>query len=199
MSFNPSRWDNNIYGKLAAKGFVGAQLHKFTGAVGQGSATHSTGKAFATTDVGTIPGNGIGSGTGITVSGATATTNIFALASAAGFHGSRLYDVCDACGQAFQEEYAQASLASVDSPVFLGTGTIVVGSIAVVGAAWSSLIQSLGAGQNFIGSKWPDFAQALGTGQAMAVLSAGTGTLTIVGSPSGTPASGSGAGSGTMS
>ncbi len=198
MSLVGPRWSSNLDGKLAAKGFVGARLHLFTDAVGNGSQQHSSGKSFSTQDVGTVPGAGQGSGTGITVNGANAANNIFALATAAGFMGQRLHDVCDACGQTLQDEYAQATLQSVDAPVFLGVGTIVQGSIAVVGPMWGTQIQSLGTADNFIGQRWPDFSNAIGSGQAQEVIANGTGTLTIVGS-GGTPSPGSGSGVGTMS
>jgi len=200
MSLVGSRWSSNLAGKLAAKGFIGARLHLFTDAVGNGSQQHTVGKPFATQDVGTIPGIGAGTGTGITVGGAAASSNIFALASAAGFVGRRLQDICDACGQTLQDEYGQATLTSNHTPVFLGVGTIVQGSIAVIGPLWGTQIQSLGTGENFIGQKWPDFALALGAGQAQEVLAHGTGTVTIVGGPtSPTPVPGAGAGVGVVS
>lgn len=179
---------------------MGSRLHDFTDAVGPGSATHVIGKPFTTLDVGTVPGNGVGTGVGIIgFAPSQIASLIFSFCQSAGFLGSKLQDVCDACGQAASAELALASLSSIDAPVFLGVGNIVPGSIGVDGSAWGSSIQSIGSGENFVGSKWPDFAQALGKGHALPVQSTGTGILAITGSPSGVPVPGSGSGTGVIS
>lgn len=200
MALDGSRWSGTLFAALQAKGFMGSRLQDFTDAVGKGSVTHVVGKSFTTLDVGTVPGNGVGTGVGIIgFAPSQISSLIFSFCQGAGFTGSRLRDVCDAVGQAASVEMALASLSSIDAPVFLGVGNIVPGSIGVDGGGWGSSIQSVGSGENFIGSKWPDFAQALGKGQALPVQSTGTGILAITGSPSGVPVPGTGNGSGTIS
>lgn len=194
-----SFWSSTLYASLSSFGFIGSQLQNFTNIVGNGSALSVIGTPFTTVDVGTVPG--VGSGTGIGVIGFTGgqvSTEIFSLATGFGFLGSKLFDVCDACGQAESAALALATLTSVDSPVYLGVGTITPGSILVVGPAWAAEIQSMGTEENFMGSKWPDFSSALGNGQALPVLMTGTGVLTITGTPTGTPAPGSGSGVGVI-
>lgn len=197
---NGVQWSNTLFSGLSSYGFTGSQLRNFTDAVGNGSALSVIGKPFTTLDTGTIPGVGSGTGVGITgFTGGQVSSLIFSLATGFGFLGSKLMDICDACGQAESTSLALATLTSVDSPVYLGTGVIVLGSILVIGPAWAAEIQSLGTAENFIGSKWPDFSSAIGNGQALPVQLTGTGTLVITGSPTGLPIPGSGSGVGTIS
>lgn len=201
MALSGSGWSAALYASLSGKGFVGSRLMDFTDAVGIGSVNHVVGKPFATTDTGTVPGNGVGSGTGVTgLSSAAISSAVFSLA--VGFFGqagSRLQDICDSIGDTCVAQMALATLTSTHTPVFAGTGVINVGSIGVVPSGWSGSVNSEGAGNGFIGSQWPNFATAIGQGQASQVLATGTGTVTITGSPtSPTPVPGSGSGSGVI-
>jgi len=193
-----SSWSTFLFASLQSKGFVGSRLMDFTDAVGNGGQSHVVGKAFTTTDTGTIPGTGSGTGTGITgLIAATISSLIFAASSAIfGQFGSRLMDVTDSVGDAAVAELALALLTSTHSPVFAGSGVVDIGSIPVVAAAWGSAIQA--AAPSFLGGQWPNFAQALGE-QATHVLANGTGSVTITGSPTGAPVPGVGTGSGTIS
>jgi hypothetical protein len=194
-----SAWSSDLYGRLSGIGFLGSRLHDFTDAIGNGSQLHVVGKAFATSDVGTIAGAGVGSGTGISgVDPSLVSSTIYATAIGLfGQFGSRLQDLCDALGQNVVAQMLTAQLDSTHTPVFAGVGTIVVNSITVVGPAWASSIE--GAAPGFIGNKWPDLAQAIGQGFFTGVFSGGTGTVTITGSPSGIPSPGAGSGVGTIS
>lgn len=193
-------WDNDLYARFVSIGFKGSYLHKFTGVIGNGSAAEVVGKTFTTTDVGTVPGAGTGAGVGIVgISAATISNTIYSLAvSYFGQAGARLKDTCDQIADSCVAQMALATLSSTHTPVYLGTGTIVVGSITVDPGGWSSLITSQGVSNGFKGSQWPNLAEAVGTGQAMGVLSSGTGIVTITGS-GGPPVGGSGNGFGVMS
>jgi len=197
MGLSGPRFSNTLYSNLTGVGFTGAKLHLFTDAVGIGSDSHVSGKSFATADTGTVPGHGTGVGTGLTGIAGVAT-QIYALATGFGFTGSKLMEICTAIEMALITEMGNASLNSIDFPVYLGVGNIVPGSIAVVSSGWSSSIQSQGAGDGFIGSKWPEFSQAIGGGCYTGFQTA-TGTLAITGSPIGAPSGGSGTGTGTIS
>lgn len=197
-------WSTDLYGRLSALGMVGSKLMDFTDAVGKGSANHVIGKPFATVDTGLTIGPGVGSGVGLMGFVAPAiATSIFGLAVVAfGGSGTKLQDVCDAIGQSCVAQMALATLSSTHTPVFLGSGIVTPGSVAVVPAAWGSSIDSEGSGVGFVGTKWPDFASAIGTGQGTHVLASATGTVTITGvwsglpplPPGGTPGAGSGTG-----
>jgi len=193
-------WGPALQTNLQAKGFGGSQLANFTNAIGNGSESHVIGKAFTTTDVGTVPGNGVGSGVGITgLNQVNISDSIFNAAVAFfGQAGSRLRDCTDSIAQVCVQQMALATLISTHNPVFVGTATVDVGSVAVVGSAWGSGIQGVGDGFGFVGSQWPNFSSAIGTGQAAEVLAVGTGTLIITGSPTGPPVPGGGTGAGTI-
>lgn len=191
-------WSATLLASLSGKGFVGSRLSDFTDAVGNGGQAHVVGKVFTTTDVGTIPGTGVGIGIGIVgMIAATISTLIFAAASGLfGQFGSRLMDVTDSIADACLSEMALATLTSTHAPVFAGTGTVDVGSIPVVAAGWGSAIDA--AAPSFLGTQWPNFAQACGE-QATNVLATGTGSVAISGSPSGPTIPGGGVGVGVIS
>lgn len=192
-------WSADLFARLSALGHAGSSLHDFTDADGIGSATYLTGKGFTTADVGTVPGVGAGIGTGIT--GLTQSTLAMTMYNNSvaqfGQAGSELFDTCNQIAASCIAQIALATLATVNSPVFAGVGTVVVGSIAVVPADWGSAIQTQGA--SLQGSEWGNYAQVLGAAKANAVLSSGTGTVTITGSPISTPGPGTGVGTGTLS
>jgi hypothetical protein len=91
-----------------------------------------------------------------------------------------------------------ASLSTIDTPVFLGTGTVVIGSITVVEGTMASNILTQMQEQGAHGSNLSNLCTAIATGIASNILSAGTGTLVITGTPSGTPVPGTGTGVGTI-
>lgn len=198
MAIVGSTWSAALFGALNSMGFTGSRLMEFTDAVGNGSQAHVVGKTFATVDVGTIPGAGVGVGTGVvSINDPLVSTTIFSTALGTfGQFGNRLQDTCDAIAATLVGQMANADLNSTHSPVFAGSGTIVPGSIPVVGPAWGAAIQA--AAPAFIGSQWGNYANAIGVGCAAGFATA-TGTVTISGSPAGTPSGGGGSGSGVIS
>lgn len=196
-----TNWSATALSCLQGRGFVGSKLVDFTDALGIGGQNHVVGKPFTTTDTGTITGPGIGVGVGILgLIGATISTLVFGLATGSfGQSGSKLMDICDCVGIAAVSELGLAVLSSTHTPVVIGTGIIVPGSIAVIGSAWGSAIDTVGSGKGFIGSQWPNFAQAMGQGQATHILAVGTGSVVISGTPIGSPVPGSGVGVGAVS
>lgn len=194
-------WSSTLYGNLVAQGLNGSHLQKFCDAVGLGSAGHVVGKTFATVDVGTVPGAGVGSGVGVVaIVGASISSKIYGYSVAAfGQAGTYLQKVCDAIGQTCVSQMALATLTSSHAPVFAGAGTITPGSISVVPSGWGGLINSQGSGLGFVGTFWPQFADAIGKGQGEEVMAVGTGVVAIAGSPTGLPVPGGGSGTGVIS
>lgn len=186
---------------MAGRGYTGPDMPNFADAIGNGTVSSIVGKAFSTTDTGTVPGAGVGTGTGITgLVEATLSAALFSgFVAAFGQAGPDLPDIADDLATALVQELALASLASTHTPVFAGTGTLVVGSIAVVAAAMGAAIEAEGVGAGFLGMNWGDAAGVIGDEYAGAMIAQGTGTVTITGSPSGTPAPGAGTGTGTIS
>lgn len=191
-------WSADLFGRLQADNFLGSELMSFTDAVGNGSQLEVVGAPFTTTDVGSTPGAGTGVGVGITgIDPSLAASTIFSTAlSLFGQSGSRLLDLANHMGDTLEAQMLLADLASTHAPVFLGTGTVDIGSIGVADASWASSIESAAPG--FIGSEWPNFALAIGTGYATAVLAGGTGTVVISGA-GGIPVPGAGTGVGIIS
>lgn len=201
MAIVGAAWGSDLLGRLSALGFAGSQLSILTNVVGNGSALHVIGKAFTTTDVGTIPGAGVGTGLGLTgLSASAISSDIYSnCVSTFGQAGTKLKDFSDAMAASCVAQMALAVLTSSHAPVFAGAGTVNVGSVTVVAAGWGSSIQGLGAAAGFIGPQWANWALAIGTGHANGVINTGTGTVTIAGSPSGPTSPGAGVGSGIIS
>lgn len=184
---------------LSLVGSIGSATPDLTDAVGTGGIDNSLiGGTFATVDTGTVPGSGVGVGTGLTnitdsgVSGLVFTE----LAAAFGGGGPNLSDLCDAAGGAFAAEVALATLNSIHSPVFSGTGIITGGVIPV--APMAPAIEVEGIANGLLGEKWGDVANAIGGAFTTALLSA-SGEVTITGSSSGETSGGVGTGTGTVS
>src|SRR5271170_261855 len=120
-----------IQANLEAFGADGYNLTKFCDGVAAGVVMSIVGQTFTTMDVGTIPGNGTGTGTGIVgLSSSAMETVALAAMSSRGVNAPNLMNAI--MSAVVTHLGAAASLASVDAPVYLGTGTIVVGSISVV-------------------------------------------------------------------
>ncbi len=184
---------------MLSRGFNGSSVPEFSSAVGAGSVSALVGAPFTTQDTGTVPGAGTGTGAGITgVVEATVSNAIFAaLLSAFGQSGSKTQDLCDAVAEALVEQIGLATLTTTNAPVFAGTGVVVIGSIGVSGSVWGSGIQ--GNAPSFLGASWPDIATEIGNGCANGVISSGTGSVIITGSPSGPTSPGVGTGTGNIS
>ena len=199
MSLSAGALGNLIFSNMQAFGANGSNLHKFTTAVGTGIVTSIVGKSFVTADAGLVEGFGAGSGTGLTGPQPSAMESIaLSLMPTKGKNAEKLMNAIMA---ATVTHLGSASLVSTDAPVFLGAGTIIPGSITVVESEMANNIDSQLLASGAKGKNRTILANAIAAGVARQILSAGTGTLTIAGSPlpGKTPTPGSGSGSGTIS
>lgn len=186
-----------IKSNLAAVGANGSNLSIFCDAVAKGIVESIVGKAFATLDTGTVPGIGTGVGIGILgLSSPIMKSTALSLMDSKGVNADKLMQ---AIMDATVTHLSVATLMSNDTPVFLGTGIVVVGSIAVMTGEMSGNIDSELQNVGAKGVNRTKLATAIGTGVASNILSSGTGTLIITGSPIGTPVPGSGSGIGIIS
>lgn len=196
MSLSASALGSLIDANLASAGAIGANRLVFANAVAAGIVMSIVGKSFATIDVGTIPGAGIGSGTGLTglISGTMTTTAVGLLPTT----GVNAMPMMNAIMNAVVSHMSAASLASTHTPVFAGSGTIVPGSIPVLAPELASNIEAqlTSAGAN--GSNKAILSAAIAGGVAIGFITA-TGTVTISGSPAGIPVPGGGSGTGVIS
>lgn len=198
MPLSGSVLGNLIQTNLEGFGANGENLSAFCTAVGTGIVMSIVGQAFVTLDVGTVPGNGTGTGIGIIglVSSGMESTALGAMSS----QGSNAANLMNAIMSAVVSHLSSAAtLMSIDTPVFLGTGTIVVGSITVVQSVMSANILSQLQSAGAMGSNLSNLCTAIGTGVTTGILSSGSGILVITGSPSGVPIPGTGSGTGTIS
>ena len=189
-----------IIGTMTAAGLIGTSVPSFAMAVGDGSITPIIGAPFTTTDIGTVPGAGVGTGVGLTgpVDSLIAQAIFVGLVSKFGSAGDSLLDITDSVAGAFVAELALATLTSTHTPVFAGSGTIVVGSISVPASAIADMIEQSGVASGFLGDSWPDIAEVVGQ-EFSSGLALATGSVVIAGAPTGTPAPGAGTGSGSIS
>jgi len=196
MALSASVLANLIETNLQGYGANGSNLSKFCIAVATGIVMSIVGQSFTTLDVGTVPGTGAGTGVGIT--GLSQSTMVNLALAVMVSRGSNAANLMNAIMMAVVTHLGTASLSTIDTPVFLGTGTVVVGSITVVEGAMASNILTQMQGQGAHGSNLSNLCTAIATGIASNILSAGTGTLVITGSPSGVPVPGTGTGVGTI-
>lgn len=186
-----------IDANLASAGAVGSKRTIFSNAVAAGIVMSIVGKSFTTTDVGLTPSAGTGTGTGIT--GLSASTMKSLALAVMVSQGSKADPLMNAIMMAVVQHLSSAAdLSSIDSPVYLGTGTIDVGSIAVVVSEMSSNILSQLNSAGAAGSKRANLSLAIATGVVNNILAAGTGTLTITGAAPPLPVPGTGTGTGTI-
>ena len=200
MSLSASSWGSTLGGVMDALLFLGPDKQKFADAIGEGSANTLKGKSFATIDTGTVPGTGTGQGVGlIGVPPGVVSSLIFALATAQfGGAGPQLAQLALAIETALLAELLKVSLKSDHTPVFLGTGIIVPGSIPVTGAEWGANITQAGNSKGFAGPQWPQFASVIGNACATGMRTA-TGIVVITGTGSPPTSPGIGTGQGTIS
>lgn len=198
MALSASILSGLIQSNLVAVGANGSNLSKFCDAVAKGIVESIVGKAFVTADVGTVPGIGTGIGVGILgLSSSTMKSTALSLMHSVGVNADKLMQAIMAATVSHLS--SAASLASTDTPVFLGTGTIVIGSITITSVEMSGNIDSELIGVGAKGVNRTELATAIGTGVASNILSSGTGTLVITGTPTGVPVPGSGSGIGVIS
>lgn len=197
MSLSAGALGSLIDGNLAGFGATGANRTIFSNKVAAGIVMSIVGKTFATSDTGTIPGTGVGTGTGISglSSSSMASLAVATLIST----GTNAQNLMDAIMNATVSHLGSASLLSSHTPVYLGSGNIVVGSIPVIIPEMASNIQSQLSGAGANGANLANLCLAIATGVCTGIISSGTGTVTIVGSPTGPPSPGSGSGTGVIS
>jgi hypothetical protein len=188
-------------GSLIDSGFAGAGANgknrsKFSNALATGIVNGIVGKSFQTLDVGLVPGAGTGTGTGLTGLDADGMKQqaLAAMKSRGANADKTMGFIMDSTVQ----HLAEATLTSVDTPVFAGTGTIVLGSITVTVADMTQSIVSALKDSGANGRNVQPFANAVATGIAFGMMTA-TGTLVIAGAGSPTPSPGTGSGTGEIS
>jgi len=174
-------------------------LQKFCTAVGTGIILSIVGKPFQTSDVGTVIGNGVGIGVGI--QGLIPSAMVGIALSFMPSVGKNADPLMTAIMNATATYLAlAATLTTIDIPVFIGVGTVQIGSILVVPAQMASSIDSQlqSAGAN--GKNRTILATAIANGVCTGILSSGTGIVTITGSPTiPIPIPGTGSGIGVIS
>lgn len=197
MALSASALGSLIDSNLSSAGANGSNKTIFSNAIAAGIVMSIVGKSFSTIDVGTIPGTGVGVGTGLT---GISSANMSSVAIAAlPSTGTNAVPMMDAIMNAVQTHLATATLSSTHTPVFAGSGTIVVGSIPVVQSEMAGNIESQLSSAGANGSNKFALANAIAAGICTEILVAATGTVTISGSPSGTPSPGGGSGTGVIS
>ena len=200
MSISAGGWDSALYSDFTSRGFSGTKLADFTAAIGGGSASSVIGASFTTVDAGSITGPGVGVGTGILTLVATRLRDaiVSALTNRFGSAGDKLLDTAEAVADTLVSQMGSVTLSSTHTPVAVGVGTLVVGSIGVVASAWDTAMKSLGDGSGFVGDNWPDITEILADECVNEILGFGTGSVVISGTPvPGVP--GAGVGAGTLS
>jgi hypothetical protein len=165
---------------MQTAGAKGNNLQKFCTAVATGIIEAITGQTFTTIDVGTITGAGTGTGIGIIGLSASSMEEIaLASMSSTGKNAAPMMQAIMTAVVAYLG--SAATLSTVDSPVFIGTGTIVVGSISVsasvMGSDIDSQLQSSGAN----GKNRTNLSDAIANGICSGILSSGTGAVVISG------------------
>jgi len=199
MSLSGSRQGLELKSNLEGKGMVGSDLGKFCNAIGNGSEKSVVGKTFTTMDVGLLPGAGVGVGSGLTgIVSAIISSAIISAGISMGLVGSDFPKIADAAAITLEQEMLQATLSSTHTPIFEGIGNIVPGSIPVQLEEWANNINTEGIKSGFVGQDWNKVAKAIATGFINGFLTA-TGQVTITGTCSFIPFSGTGVGSGVIS
>lgn len=184
MALSISGYAGLLLAKLQAQSynghsFNGPRLSEFCTAVATGVVSISTGLTGSIAGPAKI---GASAGVGITCDPSNIASIIKAQAVAAfGQEGPVLQQFCNAVGEATQEHFAGADLASD------ANGAAQFPSFSGASGAMASAIESAAG---FTGVFWPDFALAIATGICQEIGSGGVGTLS--------GASGDGTGSGVV-
>lgn len=197
MALSASTLGSLIDSNLAGFGAIGSNKSIFSNAVAAGIVMTLVGKTFSTSDIGTIPGAGTGIGTGLT--GLIAPTMASIAVAALPSTGTNASPLMQAIMNAVVSHLgSNTTLTSSHTPVFAGTGTVVIGSIPVTISQMASNIDSQLSSAGAAGSNKTILSTAIATGVVSGIMLA-TGTVTITGSPGGTPSGGAGSGTGVIS
>jgi hypothetical protein len=197
MALSPSGLASLIQSNLEDQGAKGSNLQKFCLAIATGIIEAIVGKSFTTEDVGTISGAGEGTGTGITgLIESTMVDLALAQMTSQGKNAKPLMTAIMDAVISYLE--SNAILTTIDTPVFIGTGTIVVGSITVMASEMAQDIDTVLQNNGAKGKNRANLALAIATGVCGGIGASGTGTVIITGT--GTPTGpGTGTGTGTIS
>ena len=197
MALSPSALGALIDSNLASEGANGSNRTVFSDAVARGILMSIIGATFVTTDVGLTVGVGVGTGTGIT--GLAESDMVSIALSQMSSQGSNARPLMEAIMSAVMGELLNATLTTADAPVFLGTGTINTGTIAVIESVMAQNIDDQLKASGANGSNRTNLARAIAAGVTRQIITSGTGTVTITGSPTiPTPVPGVGAGTGVI-
>lgn len=197
MSLDAGVLGGLIDSNLSSAGAHGINRTKFSNAVAKGIVESIVSQTFTTFDVGSVTGAGTGTGVGVT--SLTASTMTSVALSTMTRQGINAFKLMNAIMTAVVSHLSSAaSLSSIDTPVFVGTGTIVIGSWSITESLMETNIKNELSAVGGNGVNAPNLSKAIATGIVTNILAAGSGTLTIVGSGS-TPSPGTGSGSGIIS
>ena len=182
MALSPSVLSGLIKTNMMSYGAHGSNLQKFCDGIASGILLPIIGTSFTTNDTGLISNSGTGTGVGITGLSPSAMVSL-ALAdmSSQGVNAPNMMQAI--MDGTVTHLSTAATLSSTDTQVYSGTGMIVVGSIVVTVSGMSSSIDTALQSQGANGSNRTKLAHAIATGIVTNILSSGTGTLTINGTP----------------
>jgi len=197
MSLLPSGLALLIQSNLEKQGAKGSNLQKFCFSVASGIINSVISSTFTTVDIGTIAGIGTGIGTGITgLVDSVMVNDALAIMTS---RGPKAVDLMTAIMDAVISYLgSNAVLTTTNAPVYIGTGTILVGSITVVASVMAQDIDTALQNSGAKGKNRANLASSIAAGVCSGITSSGTGTITITGT--GTPTGpGTGTGTGTIS
>ncbi len=197
MSLSPTVLADLIEKNLSVYGNGGVNRKKFCLGVAKGVVMTIVGKPFVTQDIGTIPGPGVGNGTGIkALMYDNMTSKAMAIMPSKGVNAKKLYD---AINMAVVDHLKQsATLKSTHAPVALGVGTLMhISSILIPEMAKNIDDQLMANSAKGVNRKI--FSLCCATGICTDILQNSTGTVIIIGSPVGIPSPGAGVGAGVIS
>lgn len=200
MALSGSSLSSSLFASVSARGTPTTELKKLTDAIGNGIVLSLVGKSFVTTDVGTTPGAGKGSGTGlIVVPGSIAPLIVTNAVAAFGGSGPDLPLLALDIETATIQTLLSASLTSTHTPVFTGSGIINPGSIPVSPNEIGGNIKTQGISQGLVGPDFPGLADAIGTAVATALALASGSILITPVTPGAPTVPGVGVGQGIIS
>lgn len=177
---------------------TGISFIEFTLGIATGVINGTVGSTFTTVDTGQISNPGNGLGTGITGLNQTTLSSLIYNNCYAGWNsaGVQLLNITDGIAESVVTHFGSATLTSTHSPVWQGTGVVSFSSSSMSSTVMASGIQSA---TTFIGTYWASLSTYIASAIVTHVKSNGSGSVTITGTPPGSPTSGSGTGSGTIS
>jgi hypothetical protein len=193
MSLSATILGNLIDSNLSGFGAIGSNRLIFSNAVAAGIILTLVGKSFTTSDSGSTSGSGTGAGIGLTGMNSSIMTSLaIATLPTTGVNASPLMQ--SIMNAVVSHLGSNATLTSSHSPVYSGSGTIIIGSIPITITEMSGNIDSQLSLAGAAGSNRTVLSTAIATGIVTQILTSATGIVTISGSGSGSSGSGSGTG-----